>query len=207
MKRKPIVLSIYLGWFCLISLSVLKLFFPEAFALSISNPRILLIGAWFDAHIWAVQGFLFLTSYLTYFIYLCSCKQVWNLTTKEHIVLFSTVSFLCVVRFLSPDIGLTADTVAMILLPCIFKAGYTQFVTVFVLHYVGQILLLIIRSKSILLIGSDFASSVLISADAYLWLVIYYLYSNLYKEESLWEDFVHRFSATARRKRLKQNSQ
>ena len=207
MKRKPVILSIYLGWLCLITLSVLKLFFPEAFALSISNPRVLLVGSWFDSHIWAVQGFLFLTSYFTYFVYLCACKQSWNLTTRQHLVLFLTVSVLCVVRFLSPSIGLTVDTVAMILLPCAFGAGYTQFVTIFTLHGVGQILLLLIRSRSVLLIGADFASNFLISVDAYLWLIIYYLYSNLYKEEPLWEDFVRHFSATVHRKRSKRNSQ
>lgn len=207
MKRRPIILSIYLGWACLIALCIFKVFFPDAFAISVSNPRIILIGNFIDSHTWVEQGLLFLTSYFTFFFYLCACAQSWNLPAKSHIVLTAVTAVLCVIRFVSPSIGMIVDILAMVILPCLFHSTYDQFVVVFALHYVGQILLLLIRSKTVLLIGTDFASQFILSIDAYLWLVLYYLYSNLYKEEPLWEEFVRLFSATAHRKRSKRNSQ
>lgn len=193
-------------WAFLVLFSIAKLFFTEAFILCMSNQKIITIGEWIDAHILVEQVILFVTSYFTYFFYLCACKQVWNLTVKEHAVVFVVNTVLSVLSYFAPDFGFTFDIAFMILLPCVFKATYTQFTTIFVAHYIGQCLLLLIRSKPLLLLGVDFATQFLLSADAYLWLALYYAYSNKYKETPLWEEFALRFSEISQKISLKLSS-
>ena len=90
------------------------------------------------------QCLYFITSWFTYFCYLCACKQKWNLTLKEHLALIIVIAILIVLRKFLPIIGLNIDVVLMVFIPCCMKANYKQVAIIFTVHSLGQLLLLLL---------------------------------------------------------------
>lgn len=203
MNKRVLKTMIFLLWIFLVSFQIVKIFFGEWFAIRISNENILQIGAFIDEHEWLKQGLYVITSWFTYFCYLCACKQKWNLTIKEHLALIIVMAILVVLRKFFPIIGMNIDVVLMVFIPCCMKAEYKQVAIIFTVHSLGQLLLLNIRSLPLLLLGTDFVTQFILSMDAYLWLVLYYLYANKYKEELLWEVFALRFSEISQKMKSK----
>ena len=70
----------------------------------------------------------------------------------------------------------------MVLLPYLYKADYGAFVIILLAHYIGQLLITVIRGEALNELTYNTINITIMMADASVWLLLYYLYSNIYKE-------------------------
>lgn len=78
----------------------------------------------------------------------------------------------------------------MVILPFVLKGDYRTFVIIFTTHIIGQLAISFIRGAEIALVDFNTVSTFICGLDAYIWLLLYYLYSNLYKEKKFMGNFM-----------------
>lgn len=206
MNRKVLQTMIYLLWAFLIAFSFAKMLFAERFVASIDNENIILIGSVIDGNIWIRLGVDTALSVLVMHFYVCACKQRWVLHPLTYLAFSIYAISLNALYITNPVVAMNIDLIGMIVVPLILKADIHQTVFIFVLQYAGQAAVLFIRSEPLYIASTDYATQFLLMFDMYIWLVLYYLYANMYKEVTLWEKLSCRFSAISRPKSWKKNS-
>lgn len=181
MNKRVITTMIILGWAYLALMVFIKILFADKLLIEISNSKLILIGNYIDNHVWLEEIVYFLTTFLTYWLYLCAVCRKWTLSILWTTALVCIVVILQVIKTLSPTYGTYLDIIVMIVLPYVMKAEYKMVVVIFTMHILGQLALLFVRSMSPSLNGADFITSIVMTVDMYIWLFMYYLYSNKYK--------------------------
>lgn len=205
MNRRAVQALIVLLWVFLAIFAIVKLFFAEWLIAVVDNEKILQIGCLIDNSPWIRLIMNTLLSLLGMQFYLCSCKQVWRLPGLQYLWLSLYTLALNIAYAYLPGVTAYVDLAGFILIPILLKASLKQTVVVFVVHQIGQLLVLFIRSEPLYLYTTNYATRFLLLFDSYIWLVLYYLYSNLYKEKTLWEWLGFHSLGTKRKKNLKRN--
>lgn len=182
MNKRVLKTMIYLCWAFLLAYALLKTVWADKFAIVISNENIIRIGAYIDSHIWLQQIVHFIFTCLTYNFYLCACCKKWHLSIKEYILTLIAIIPNQVITFYFPLIGSSLAFVIMFGLPYFLKSNYKDVVIIFTAHTIGQLLISVIRSKDIIYIDNNTLTMLVMGIDQYIWLILYYLYSNIYKE-------------------------
>lgn len=85
-------------------------------------------------------------------------------------------------NFYFPTQMVGVNFVFMFVAPIFLKAKYIDVAIVLTTHTLGQLAILYIRSQPMAFVDVNIISQLICCIDCYVWLVIYYLYSNLYKE-------------------------
>lgn len=108
----------------------------------------------------------------------------WRLSLKQYILVAVITVPTNILKYYVNDSNVTliVNITIMVLLPYMFKADYGAFVIILLAHYMGQILITVIRGEALNQITYNSINITIMMADAYVWLLLYYLYSNLYKE-------------------------
>lgn len=206
MNKKVLQVSIGLLAFFIVAFCVVKLFFPNALLAQVENERIIKIGEFIDtylpARIFLDAGFAVLAMHF----YLSSCKQSWKLEIHHYTLLCIYGVIMAMLYLCYPTLALITDLILFIVFPIVLKCKPKQFIPLFLIHQVGQNALLFIRSQPLYLADANYATGTLLVLDAYAWLVLYYLYANLNKEVTIWEDLHFRFSAICQKLKWKKNS-
>jgi hypothetical protein len=197
---------IVLLWVFLLSFVVIKLFFGEWFVTVVENEKILIMGQFIDEHKVVKLLVDTLVSILAMHFYLCSCKQLWRLKVSWYLSISAYILAINVGYLWNSSIILVVDLLGLIIFPILLKADIKQTIVVFLLHELGQPILLFIRSEPLYLASTNYATQFFLLFDVYVWLALYYLYSNMYKEETLWERLLFRFSVIRRKRNSKKNS-
>ena len=184
MNKRVLKTTIYLCWAFLIAFAILKIWFADEFAIAITNQHILSAGSFIDARPWLQQAIAWLTTFITYHFYLCACCMKWRLSLKQYILVAVITALTNTLKYYVNDrnVTLIINITIMVLLPYVFKADYGTFVIILLAHYMGQILITVIRGEALNEMTYNSINISIMMADAYVWLLLYYLYSNLYKE-------------------------
>ena len=184
MNKRVLKTTIYLCWAFLIAFAILKIWFADEFAIAITNQHILSAGEFIDARPWLQQIIAWLTTFITYHFYLCACCMKWRLSLKQYILVAVITALTNTLKYYVNDSNVTliVNITIMVLLPYVFKADYGTFVIILLAHYMGQILITVIRGEALNEMTYNSINIIIMMADAYVWLLLYYLYSNLYKE-------------------------
>lgn len=184
MNKRVLKTTIYLCWAFLIAFAILKIWFADEFAIAITNQHILSAGSFIDARPWLQQAIAWLTTFITYHFYLCACCMKWRLSLKQYILVAVITALTNTLKYYVNDSSVTliVNITIMVLLPYVFKADYGTFVIILLAHYMGQILITVIRGEALNEMTYNSINIIIMMADAYVWLLLYYLYSNLYKE-------------------------
>lgn len=184
MNKRVLKTTIYLCWAFLIAFAILKIWFADEFAIAITNQHILSAGEFIDARPWLQQIIFGVTTFLTHHFYLCACCMKWHLSLKQYIAvaLITAVSNIAKYYVNNDEFTLIINVTIMVLLPYLYKADYGAFVTILLAHYIGQLLITVIRGEALNELTYNTINITIMMADAYVWLLLYYLYSNLYKE-------------------------
>lgn len=206
MNKKLLQAVIGLVWFFLTAFCIIKIFFGEYFVAVVSNDKLMMVGHFIDTH----PAVTFLVNVLVGFFgahfYYCACIQVWRLSESKYCIVLCHVIIVVLVSVFIPILGTILDFAAMIFIPILFNAKPKQVITIFCLHHLSAALSLLIRSEPLYLASTDYATTFILLFDAYLCIILYYLYSNLYKEETLWESLFSHFSVIRRKMSLKRHS-
>lgn len=182
MNRQVLRSMITLVWVFLIGFAVVKLFFAEWLLASIDNEQVIQVGKFIDQHRWAtVLADSFIGTLAIHF-YLCSCKSMWRLRFIEYVCVFVYSVTLAILQPVVPSLVFSFDGLCFILVPILMGISWKRVLLVFLAHDVGQVLILFIRSQPLYLEGADYVTSLILVFDVYVWLLLYYLYANMYKE-------------------------
>ena len=182
MNKKVLRTLIYLCWAFLVAFALLKTVWADKFAIAVSSDNIIRVGSFIDSHIWLKQFVNLFTTLLTYQFYLCACCHKWHLSCKQYLIFTPIIIGLTYLNFYFPTQMVGVNFVFMFVAPIFLKAKYIDVAIVLATHTLGQLAILYIRSQPMAFVDVNIISQLICCIDCYVWLVIYYLYSNLYKE-------------------------
>ena len=165
----------------LIVLYVLKIFLPEHFILIIENEQLILIGNFIDTHWWLSEIVACITSFTTYYLYLCAVLKKYYLNLKEVLCLIAATVLVQVMYIFDIELASTLSIIVMITLPTLFKAHLNTVAVVFTTHTIAQKLSISIRNLPALLTNVNFISIFILGLECYFWLLLFYFYYN-YKQ-------------------------
>lgn len=191
MNRKVFKAMIALVVIFLACLYVLKIFMPEQFVLSVENEVIITIGTYIDNNEWAYYLFGILTSFITYWLYLCAVCRRWYLKWYEILTVLVVIGGSIGLSLWDTNVYSAYSVITFIVLPVIFKSDLKTVATVFTIHSLSQTMSLTIRNLPMYITSPNSLTMFIMTFDCYLWLLLLYFYYNYKKEGSLWDGGVH----------------
>lgn len=185
MNKKVFIAMLILTISFLVSFYVLKIFFPQEFAMSIQNERLIQIGAFVDSNIILTRICSGITTFIIYWLFICASTKKWCLNWKE---LVSSIIIIIVTRllyFYDGNIASGISTIGMFLIPVLFNKDLKARPMVFTysVHALSQLLSLKIRSLPIFLTNINSIIAIVLTLECYLWLILFYIIFNYKKKE------------------------
>lgn len=181
MNKKVFRTMIALVVIFLVALYVLKIFFPEQFVMSIENEKLIAIGNYIDNNEWAYYLFGIVTSFLTYWLYLCAVCKKWYLNWWQCLIVLAVIGASIGFNFVDVNLCSALSYSSFIFLPFIFKAELKLVAIVFTIHIFAQFLTTSIRNLPVYMVNVNSLIFALITIEMYFWLLLFYIYYN-YKE-------------------------
>lgn len=183
MNRKVFVSMLALCVSFLAGCYFLKIFFPQEFAMQITNEKFVLVGNFVDSHILLKMVCTFLTSFLTYFLYICAVCERKTINIKQTIIIALVIIGSIIVEKFAINFLTIYSICSMFGLPLIFNADFKKTYIVFSVHGISQVLSLGIRGFAENIYTFNFAIGFLMTLECYLWLALFYVLFNFYKEK------------------------
>ena len=182
MNKKVLKTMITLVIVFLVALYVLKIFFPEQFVMAIQNEKIVEFGKLVDNNLWLHIILGTITSFATYWLYLCAVNSKWKLGYKYCILLIViSLSIQLLYYFVDTSVSTVLGTTAMVCLPAINPVSSRRVGIVFGVHSISQWLSTKIRGLPFMLVNVNYASVFILMCEGYFWLLLLYLYFNYKK--------------------------
>lgn len=181
MNKKVLKTMIALVVIFLCALYVLKIFFPEEFVMVIENEQLIKIGAYVDNNLWLHIILACITSFITYWLYLCAVTRKWYLNWKEILMVLGVIAITQTLYSFDETVDLASgiSIISMLILPVFSKADLKDVAIVFSIHYMAQLLSTLIRGLPLLLTNVNYMTILLMGIESYFWLILLYLYLNL----------------------------
>lgn len=205
MNKKVLKIMLVLCVAFLCTLYVLKMFMPEQFVISIENEVLIKIGNYIDTYTWAEYSFGILTSFITYWLYLCAVCKRWYLSILQSAIVLITIGLSIGCSFLDINLYTALSYTSFIFLPVLFKAKLKETGIVYTIHIFSQFISLSIRNLPMYMTNVNSLVLVTAGIETYLWLILFYLYYN-YKEAQIWVGNSH-LSMERQQNELKEKSQ
>ena len=183
MNKKVFKTMIALVIVFLLACYILKIFFPEQFILSVENKTIIAIGNYIDSNEWAYYLFGILTSFITYWLYLCAVCRKWYLNWWQCLIVLAVIGASIGFNFIDINLYTALSYSSFVLLPMIFKANLKEVSIVFSIHLLSQAITLSIKNLTLYLAVMNSLNIFILSIDVYLILLLFYLFFNYKKEQ------------------------
>ena len=169
----------------LCALYVLKIFFPEEFVMVIENEQLIKIGEYVDNNLWLHIILACITSFITYWLYLCAVTHKWYLNWKEILMVLGVIAITQTLYSFDETVDLASgiSIISMLILPIFSKASLKDVAIVFSIHYMAQLLSTLIRGLPLLLTNVNYATIFLMTIECYFWLLLFYLYFNIKRRD------------------------
>jgi hypothetical protein len=189
MNRKVFSSMLTLCVAFLLACYVLKFFFPEKFVLFIENEQLLKIGTFVDTHQFVRYICATFTSFITYWLFMCTCKQSWYLDWKECLIVLSFILSARLINFVDSNIASHVSIATFFIIPLICKFNLKIATIVYTVHGLSQVLSLGIRNLPMYMTHINYVSILLCGLETYLWLCLFYILFNYSKgkESKLWD--------------------
>lgn len=183
MNKKVLRTMIALVIVFLLACYILKIFFPEQFVLSVENETIIVIGKYIDNNEWANYIFGIITSFITYWLYLCAVCRRWYLKWYEIIIVLLVIGGSIGLSLLDTNIYSAYSVITFIVLPLIFKSDLKSVAIVFSIHSLSQTMSLTIRNLPMYITSLNNLVILILSLDMYFWLLLFYISFNYIRED------------------------
>lgn len=183
MNKKVFKTMIALVIVFLLACYILKIFFPEQFVMSIENEKLIAIGNYIDNNEWAYYLFGIVTSFLTYWLYLCAVCKKWYLNWWQCLIVLAVIGASIGFNFVDVNLCSALSYSSFIFLPFIFKAELKPVAIVFTTHIFAQFLTTSIRNLPVYIQYYNSLIFAFLTFECYLWLFLFYIYYNYNKEK------------------------
>ena len=184
MNKKVFIAMLILTISFLVSFYVLKIFFPQEFAMSIQNEQLIKIGTFIDTHKWAYYIMAFITAFITYWLYCGAICGKLYFNIKEIIIIVIVIGLSFLVNEYSPTLAMHYSICAMLVLPALFKGNIRRLALVYSIHGLSQVLSMSIRNLPILFSTYNSLIGILMTLECYFWLLLFYIICN-YREKEI----------------------
>ena len=181
MNKKVLKTMIALVVIFLVALYVLKIFFPQEFVMAIENEVIINMGNYIDSHEWAYYLSLYITSFITYWLYCCAVCRRWRLKWYECIYILLAITVVRVLTMLNYNLSTIISVLTFVILPSLMGGKLKDCAFVYTIHGVAQGLSLSIRDLPMYFTNVNTLIATFMILECYFWLILMYLYGN-YKE-------------------------
>ena len=183
MNKKVLRMMITLVAVFLIAIYVLKIFFPEQFVMVIQSEWLVNFGHIVDES-WLIHELCaIVTSFITYWLYICAVTRKWFLNWKELIMVAIAIALNHVLFEFDVTIATYIPIIAMVVIPAVSNANIKNVGIVFSFHCISQLLSTSIRSLPLLLKDVNYASILMLTLECYFWLLLFYFIFNYKKEK------------------------
>lgn len=183
MNKKVFVSMLVLTISFLICLYVAKIFFPAEFMMSIQNEQIIKIGTYIDNNKWLYYICNAIPPIFVYYLYCCASSHRLKLKWYELLIIIGIVIVCRLINFYDATIATALSITSFIFLPAIMKGDLKTSAIVYTIHTFAQALSLSIRNLPIYLTNVNFATTILMVFEMYLWLILSYIIFNYKKEK------------------------
>ena len=181
MNKKVLKTMIALVVIFLCACYVLKIFFPEQFVLSVNNETIINIALYIDNNKVLYYLFGILTSFITYWLYLCAVCRRWYLKWWECLIVLGVIGASIGCSFIDANLTSIIGYTAFVFLPFVFKAELKPVAIGYTIHIANQFLTLSIRNLTAYVALVSNLTIFMLSIDMYLWLLLLYITFNYKK--------------------------
>lgn len=168
------VMGLILCGVILISLYVLKIFFPSFVVETAQNDKICKIGKYIDTHKWAWYLASSVLSFLSYYLICCACCRRSKVTIIEMLLIVATIGIGYLVKRFLPAYYSAINYISLIALPCIMKAKLKPTAIVFSSVNLVQIFTLEIRNIKTMIADYNFATLLILLIDVYMFEALLY---------------------------------
>ena len=178
MKKRVLLVAIYLSLGILICVYVAKLFFPTWVIGVATAPNIVMVGQYIDDNLWANILWSCAISFVVWYLYLCACLKKWHLNWKHILAVLGAISIFTICEHFYPILCLPIDLTLLIVIPTVFNAKMKDVGLIFPIHILNQFLTLQIRGIGI---GFEHVNPTVLSIlviDVFIWLTLLYLFQN-----------------------------
>ena len=182
MNKKVFVSMVVLVVCFLFGMYIAKIFFPEQFVFAIENQTAIKVGNYIDNHKWLYYICCGITAYITYFLYCCACSERKYLNWKENLIILACIIVIRLISLFDNTLATSIQLSSFIFFPYITKGKLKNSAIVYTVHCISQALSLSIRNLPIYLTNTNFITSLLLTIEMYLWLILFYIIFN-YKGE------------------------
>ena len=172
MNKKVFVSMLVLSIVFLVGMYILKIFFPQEFMMSIQNDKIITIGTFIDTYKWAYYLCCSITSFLTYWLYLCATCNRRYLKLWQCVVVLLVIFGSFLLNEYSPTIALFYGICAMIILPYWFGASLKNVAIIYPMHILAQVLSIEIRGLPNLFSTYNSLFGIIMTLECYFWLLL-----------------------------------
>lgn len=177
------VMGLILCGVILISLYVLKIFFPSFVVETAQNDKICKIGKYIDTHKWAWYIASSILSFIVMSLLCCCACRKKTLNWKELVIIAADIAFMYIVKAFLPKYYTAFNYISMILLPCIMRAKLLPTTITFVSLILVQTFTLEVRNIGLMITDCNFATLLILVIDVYMFQILLYLAMNCKREE------------------------
>lgn len=182
MNKKVLKTMVVLVGVFIFTCYILKIFFPEQFVMAIENETLISIGNYIDTHAWAEYSFGILTSFITYWLYLCAVCHRWYLKWWHCLIVLGVIGASIGLTFVDINVYTAFSVISFIVLPAIIGSDLKSVAICFSIHSLSQCLTLTIRNLPIYMTHINSLILNVVGIESFLWLVLFLFLFN-YKNE------------------------
>lgn len=180
MRNKRLYISmLILTIVFLIFMYVVKIWYPEQFVMAIENERIVKIGEYIDNHKWLYYICCGIPAFITYWLYLCAVSHRLYLKWYECLYICITIVGLRILNCYDTTISNILSWSSFVFLPALCKGQMKECGIVFTTHTLAQGLSIRIRNLPIYFTNINYLTSILMTIECYLWLILMYIIFNI----------------------------
>lgn len=185
MNKKVFITMLCLSVSFLALCYFLKFFFPQEFVMAVENERIIQIANFIDSNFilyYIVGG---LSAFITYWLYCCACTHKLYLKWYECLIILAVVVICRIFNYVDINIMTAVSISSFIFLPALFKGDIKTTAIVYTIHCINQSLTLSIRNLVAYVLNMTTITTMILSIDMYIWLILFYILSNYKKEKEI----------------------
>ena len=162
---------------------ILKIFFPQQFVVAVENPVLIMVGDFIDSHVWADYLFGIMSSFITYWFYLCAVCHRWYLKWWQCVIVLGVIGTTIGLTFVDYAVYTAFSIASFVVLPFIFKSDLKSVAICYPVHLIAQGLTLAIRNLPVFMTHINNLIIHIVGMESFLWLVLFYFLFNYKNNE------------------------
>lgn len=164
----------------------IKIFLPNYFIMTITNENFLILANFIDEHLILRYTVSTVTSFITYYLFICACAKLTKIDIKGCIIILIVVLVGHII-YNYTSFGIHYGVCSMFLLAAVFNSNLKDTALIYTIHGLAQILSLNIRNMPLLVDQAHYAQLLIMMLDTYIWLVLIWIVQLQNKEVGIWE--------------------